>query len=138
MRTLPQSRSVWFGVLRHRHALAWFFAATAIAGCGSRPRPRDPTANESAPTRARPTLARERGVASTDAAQAAVLVIFELLRDVVAELAPTCRSSVGDHANLPQPSFHEAVHENWRDGVRLIPQEWIDAVGSGGAAGESG
>ena len=74
-------------------------------------------------------LDRQRGVAATDAAQAAVLRIFELLRDVAAELSREMQIIVPDHANLPEPWFQEAVRTNWRDGRKLIPDEWIIAAG---------
>ncbi|MCW3820659.1 DUF3732 domain-containing protein [Micromonospora sp. DR5-3] len=46
--------------------------------------------------------------------------LFELMRDVVAELAPAMQIIVCDHANLPEPWFQSAVRHNWR-GDALVP-----------------
>jgi hypothetical protein len=62
VRTISTVAVVWSCVVRHGHAPAWFFAVTAVAGCGSTPRPREPTADETQPSRA-PVLSSERAVA---------------------------------------------------------------------------
>ena len=59
--------------------------------------------------------------------RAAVRRLFELMRDVVAELAPDMQIIVCDHANLPEPWFQSAVRHNWR-GNALIPVTWIDSA----------
>jgi hypothetical protein len=56
---------------------------------------------------------------------AAVRRLFELMRDVVAELTPDMQIIVCDHANLPEPWFQSAVRHNWRSDA-LIPATWID------------
>ncbi|MGW3811551.1 DUF3732 domain-containing protein [Micromonospora sp. NPDC005113] len=62
---------------------------------------------------------------------AAVRRLFELMRDVVAELAPDMQIIVCDHANLPEPWFQSAVRHNWR-GDALIPPTWLDSTLSAG------
>jgi hypothetical protein len=32
---------------------------------------------------------------------------------------------VCDHANLPNQWFQDSVVHNWRDGRKLIPQDWL-------------
>jgi hypothetical protein len=50
--------------------------------------------------------------------------MFELFRDVVAQLAPDFQILVLDHLKLDLPWFDEAVVEEWRGGMKLIPQHW--------------
>ncbi|MEY9842683.1 hypothetical protein ABH941_007973 [Streptacidiphilus sp. EB103A] len=33
---------------------------------------------------------------------------------------------VCDHVDLTDPWFQESIVQNWRDGRKLIPQEWSD------------
>lgn len=51
--------------------------------------------------------------------------------DIATELAPDFQIIVCDHANLPEDWFQTAVSHNWRDGEKLIPQEWIDEAAEG-------
>lgn len=60
-----------------------------------------------------------------DADRAAVLALFTVMRDVVRELAPKMQIIVSDHANLGETWFQEAVQHEWRDGVKLVPLDWI-------------
>jgi hypothetical protein len=53
--------------------------------------------------------------------------MFEVMRDVVAELDGEFQIIVCDHANLPEPWFQRAVSgNNWRGGTKLVPAEWLD------------
>lgn len=70
-------------------------------------------------------VTRESGLPANDADRAAVQSIFELLAEVVALLDNRLQIIVCDHANLPDDWFQEAVIENWRDGRRLIPDDWL-------------
>jgi len=65
------------------------------------------------------------GVPNDDDDRAAVRRLFELMRDVAAEHAPTLQIIVCDHADLPEDWFQDAVQHNWRHGEALIPAEWI-------------
>jgi hypothetical protein len=69
----------------------------------------------------------ESGLPEEDADRVAVRAMFELVRDVVAELAPDIQVIVCDHADLPEPWFDRAVRQRWRHGVKLIPADWLDA-----------
>jgi len=66
------------------------------------------------------------GVPDSQEDREAVRRMFELMRDVSAELAPGFQVIVCDHANLSDDWFQEAVRENWRGGEKLIPSEWLD------------
>lgn len=66
------------------------------------------------------------GLPEDDADRVAVRTMFELMRDVVAELAPEFQVIVCDHANLPEPWFQDSVRHRWRSGTKLIPAEWIE------------
>lgn len=57
--------------------------------------------------------------------QAAVLQLFQLASDAATELAPELQIIVMDHAELNTDWFREAVVERWRNGLNLIPQEWL-------------
>lgn len=66
------------------------------------------------------------GVPEGEDDRAAVRRMYELMRDVAKELEPEFQIIVCDHANLPEEWFQDAVQHNWREGRKLIPQEWID------------
>jgi hypothetical protein len=66
------------------------------------------------------------GTAEDDADRVAVRRMFELMRDVVEELAPNFQVIVCDHADLPEDWFNDAVRHRWRNGVKLIPSDWIN------------
>ena len=52
--------------------------------------------------------------------------IFKLIFDVVKDLAPNFQIILTEHADLKDDvQFQEAVVERWRQGVALIPPEWI-------------
>jgi hypothetical protein len=71
-------------------------------------------------------MEQEGGVPEDEDDRAAVRRMYELMRDVANELAPKFQIIVCDHANLPEEWFQDAVQHNWREGRKLIPQEWID------------
>lgn len=50
---------------------------------------------------------------------------FRLMRDVVAALDGRLQVIVCDHANLADGWFQESVVDNWRNGVALIPADWL-------------
>jgi hypothetical protein len=47
------------------------------------------------------------------------------LRDVVTALDGQLQVIVCDHANLADDWFQEAVIGNWRNGIALIPDDWL-------------
>jgi len=65
----------------------------------------------------------------------AVIRIFELIRDVVAELSPGLQVIVTEHADVTEDWYQAAVIERWRGGAALIPAEWTrDQSGDGSDA----
>ncbi|MEV6986503.1 DUF3732 domain-containing protein [Sphaerisporangium sp. NPDC051017] len=70
-------------------------------------------------------MSLQSGVPEDDTDRGAVLRMFKLLYDVVQELSPDLQIIVCDHANLPEPWFHNSVVHNWRNGIKLIPGEWL-------------
>lgn len=60
-----------------------------------------------------------------DADRDAVLAMFILMRDVVEELKPRFQVIVSDHADLDEDWFQDAIVHIWRDGVKLVPADWL-------------
>jgi Protein of unknown function (DUF3732) len=62
-----------------------------------------------------------------DEDRAAVVRMFELIRDVVAQLHPAFQVIITEHADLGEDWYQDAVVERWRNGNALIPAEGIAA-----------
>lgn len=62
-----------------------------------------------------------------DTDRSAVIRLFELLRDVVAELNPGLQIIVTEHADIDRDWYQNAIVERWRGGDALIPQDWINS-----------
>ena len=60
-----------------------------------------------------------------DEDRVAVIRLFELIRDVVAELNPGLQVIITEHADITEDWYQAAVVERWRRGAALIPAEWI-------------
>ncbi|GAA1963335.1 DUF3732 domain-containing protein [Catenulispora subtropica] len=73
---------------------------------------------------------KQSGVLNRDSDGETVSRMFRLIYELVQELAPDLQIIVCDHANLPEPWFQESVEHNFRNGVKLIPQTWIDEARS--------
>lgn len=52
---------------------------------------------------------------------------FALIRDVVSALEGAIQVIVCDHANLADDWFQDCVIDNWRNGVALIPADWLQS-----------
>ncbi|MEZ5040338.1 MAG: DUF3732 domain-containing protein [Saprospiraceae bacterium] len=63
---------------------------------------------------------------STD--EIAVNKMFDFMFTVVESLFPSLQVIVTDHAYLNNGRFKSSVTEIWRDGLKLIPEEWKDYV----------
>ncbi|MBB4766041.1 DUF3732 domain-containing protein [Amorphoplanes digitatis] len=74
-----------------------------------------------------PSAARA-GAQTRDADPEAVKRLFKLIFDVVESLEGRLQVIVIDHADEPDEWFDRSVVHNWRDGEKLIPVEWLDAV----------
>lgn len=75
-------------------------------------------------------VTKQSGVPADDSDRAAVQALFRLMADVVTAVDDALQVIVCDHANLPDQWFQDAVIQNWREGVRLIPDDWIAAAAS--------
>jgi len=53
--------------------------------------------------------------------------MFELIFEVVRQLAPGFQVIVTEHADLDQDWFQAAVVERWRDGRKLVPEDWPES-----------
>jgi Protein of unknown function (DUF3732) len=71
-----------------------------------------------------PDLPQDAAMPDSDADRAAVTRMFELFRDVALELAPRFQIIVLDHLSPDLPWFRDAVVEEWRRGLKLIPSHW--------------
>lgn len=69
---------------------------------------------------------QETGVLEAEADRVAVRRLFLLIREVIEELAPELQVIVCDHANLDEQWFQDAVQHNWRGGLKLIPEDWLN------------
>lgn len=67
----------------------------------------------------------------------AVIRIFELIRDVVAELSPNLQVIITEHADVAEDWYQAAVVERWRNGAALIPSEWLVPFGAPGDGEEN-
>lgn len=63
---------------------------------------------------------------STD--EIAVNKMFDFMFNVVETLSPSLQVIVTDHAYLNNDKFKSSVTEIWRDGLKLIPEEWKNHV----------
>lgn len=61
----------------------------------------------------------------------AVIRIFELIRDIVADLNPGLQVIITEHADVAEDWYQAAVVERWRNGAALIPAEWIAITDDG-------
>lgn len=63
-----------------------------------------------------------------DEDRAAVVRMFQLIRDVVSALAPNMQVIVTEHADLEEDWFKASVVERWRGGDALIPASWLGSA----------
>jgi hypothetical protein len=57
----------------------------------------------------------------------AVSRMFKFVFDVVATLSPRFQVIVTEHADLTESWYQGAVVERWRQGARLVPEDWPGA-----------
>jgi hypothetical protein len=60
-----------------------------------------------------------------DEDQIAVSRLYELLYHYCAELDGRMQIIVADHVELLNDWFREAIVERWRDGIKLVPPDWL-------------
>jgi hypothetical protein len=61
----------------------------------------------------------------TDADQAAVHQLFELLHQYCASLQSSMQIIVADHVELLDGWFRDSIAQRWRDGIALVPASWL-------------
>lgn len=71
------------------------------------------------------THAGTDGELPQDEDRLAVVRIFELIDNLVKELAPHMQVIMTEHADLNETWFQDAVTERWRNGAALIPLDWL-------------
>jgi len=54
----------------------------------------------------------------------AVLRMFKFVFDVVKGIAPGFQVIISEHADINENWYPEAVVERWRQGQKLVPEEW--------------
>ena len=63
---------------------------------------------------------------ATSSDEEAVKQMYKFIFDVTRELAPEFQVIITDHAKLNYEEFTNCITEEWRNGKKLIPQDWID------------
>ncbi len=62
---------------------------------------------------------------ANDEERQAVLKMFNLIFNVVDDLAPNFQVVITEHANLDNERYQSHVKENWRNGNALVPHDWV-------------
>jgi hypothetical protein len=73
--------------------------------------------------------AKASGEVVKDSDRDTVLTMFATMKSLVDEVAPKFQIIVSDHADLKVDWFQEAIQHTWRDGVKLVPLDWLDDDG---------
>lgn len=66
------------------------------------------------------------GDVSKSSDEAAVRQMYEFILKVTNELSPDLQVIITDHAKLKFKEFEDATIEEWRNGNKLIPVEWLN------------
>lgn len=69
-------------------------------------------------------------VVEVSADEIAVNKMFKFMFNVVESLTPKLQVIITDHAYLKNDRFEESVREIWRDGLKLIPNDWLPLEGT--------
>ena len=68
---------------------------------------------------------KNENVVEVSADEIAVNKMFDFMFNVVESLAPKLQVIITDHAYLKNERFEQSVTEVWRDGLKLIPIDWL-------------
>ncbi|OXA78639.1 Protein of unknown function [Flavobacterium aquidurense] len=68
---------------------------------------------------------KNENVVEVSADEIAVNKMFDFMFNVVESLTPRLQVIITDHAYLKNERFEKSVTEIWRDGLKLIPHEWL-------------
>jgi hypothetical protein len=66
-----------------------------------------------------------KGKLATSSDETAVKQMYDFIINVTKELAPHFQVIITDHAKLNDKNFTDCIIEEWRNGKKLIPKEWI-------------
>jgi hypothetical protein len=53
--------------------------------------------------------------------------MFRLVFEVVASLAPGLQVIITEHADMDEDWYRDAVVERWREGAKLVPDDWVES-----------
>lgn len=62
---------------------------------------------------------------ATDNDRHAVACMYQITKEVVDSLNGGLQVIMTDHADINEPWFQDCVVERWRDGTKLVPEEWL-------------
>jgi hypothetical protein len=65
-----------------------------------------------------------KGKLATSSDETAVKQMYDFILSATKELAPHFQVIITDHAKLNYTEFTECITEEWRNGQKLIPEEW--------------
>jgi hypothetical protein len=65
------------------------------------------------------------GLIQESSDEIAVRKIFDFIIDITNKLESNFQVIITDHAHLRTEKFERCVREEWRNGQKLIPQEWL-------------
>lgn len=68
---------------------------------------------------------KNNNVVEVSADEIAVNKMFDFMFNVVESLTPKLQVIITDHAYLKNERFEQSVTEVWRDGLKLIPIDWL-------------
>lgn len=54
----------------------------------------------------------------------AVIRMFQLVLEIINELAPEMQVIITEHADIAEAWYQAAIAQRWRDGIKLIPEDW--------------
>lgn len=66
-----------------------------------------------------------KGKLATSSDETAVKQMYEFIFNATKELAPHLQVIITDHAKLNYKGFTDCITEEWRNGKKLIPENWI-------------
>jgi len=66
-----------------------------------------------------------QGAITESSDERAVRQMYEFIFNVTSELAPYFQVIITDHAKLQGLQFQQAIREEWRNGLKLVPLDWI-------------
>jgi hypothetical protein len=100
------------------------FALHSLFSSNRRPTPRFLIIDQPSQAYYPPTNSGE-SMADGNSDERAVEDMYRFIFKATRELAPELQVIVTDHAKLDLADFENAIVEEWRNGIKLIPQSWL-------------